>query len=80
MQTRLRSPYLKTMGLLEEYGEGIDRMFREMESRLMEPPIFEATSSSVTVTLRNRILVDVEDQLWLMQLGRERLTADEHQG
>ena len=27
-----------------------DRMDREMESRLMEPPIFEATSSSVTVT------------------------------
>ena len=68
---------LKTMGLVEEYGEGIDRMYREMESRLMEPPVFEATASSVTVTLRNRFLVDVEDQLWLMQLGREELTADE---
>ena len=68
---------LKTMRLVEEYGEGIDRMYREMESRLMEPPIFEVTASSVTVTLRNRFLVDVEDQLWLMQLGREELTADE---
>ncbi len=68
---------LKTMGLVEEYGEGIDRMYREMESRLMEPPIFEATASSVTVTLRNRFLIDVEDQLWLMQLGREELTGDE---
>ena len=68
---------LKTMRLVEEYGEGIDRMYREMESRLMEPPVFEATASSVTVTLRNRFLVDVEDQLWLMQLGREELTADE---
>ena len=68
---------LKTMGLVEEYGEGIDRMYREMESRLMEPPTFEATTSSVTVTLRNRFLVDVEDQLWLMQLGLEGLTADE---
>ena len=68
---------LKTMGLVEEYGEGIDRMYREMESRLMEPPTFEATTSSVTVTLRNRFLVDVEDQLWLMQLGREELTVDE---
>ena len=68
---------LKTMGLVEEYGEGIDRMFREMESRLMEPPVFEATSSSVTVTLRNRFLVDVEDQLWLIQLEREGLTANE---
>ena len=68
---------LKTMGLVEEYGEGIERMYREMESRLMEPPTFEATASSVTVTLRNRFLVDVEDQLWLMQLGQEGLTADE---
>ena len=68
---------LKTMGLVEEYGEGIDRMYREMESRLMEPPTFEATASSVTVTLRNRFLVDVEDQLWLMQLGQEELTANE---
>ena len=68
---------LKTMRLVEEYGEGIDRMYREMESRLMEPPVFEATASSVTVTLHNRFLVDVEDQLWLRQLGREELTADE---
>ena len=68
---------LKTVGLVEEYGEGIDRMYREMESRLMEPPTFEATASSVTVTLRNRFLVDVEDQVWLMQLGREDLTVNE---
>ena len=68
---------LKTIGLVEEYGEGIDRMYREMESRLMEPPMFEATASSVTLTLRNRYLVDVEDQVWLMQLGREDLTNSE---
>ena len=68
---------LKTIGLVEEYGEGIDRMYREMESRLMEPPVFKATASSVTVTLRNRFLVDVEDQVWLMQLGREDLTMNE---
>ena len=52
-------------------------MYREMESRLMEPPAFEATASSVTVTLRNRFLVDVEDQVWLMQLAREDLTTNE---
>ena len=69
---------LKTMRLVEEYGEGVDRMYREMESRLMEPPLFEATSSSVTVTLRNRCLVDVEDQVWLTLLGQQdHLTADE---
>ena len=68
---------LKTVGLVEEYGEGVDRMYREMESRLMEPPAFEATTSSVTLTLRNRFLVDVEDQVWLMQIGREDLTMNE---
>ena len=68
---------LKTVGLVEEYGEGIDRMYREMESRLMEPPAFEASASSVTVTLRNRFLVGVEDQVWLMRLGEEDLTISE---
>lgn len=68
---------LKTMGYVEEYGEGVDRMFHEMESRLMEPPVFDATSGSVTVSLRNRVLIDVEDQVWLRQLERDELTAHE---
>ena len=68
---------LKIMGLVEEYGEGIDRMYREMEARLMAPPVFEATAGSVTVTLRNRMLVDVEDQSWLNQLDRDDVTVDE---
>ena len=66
---------MKILGLVEEYGEGIDRMYREMEARLMEPPVFEATASSVTVILRNRMLVDVEDQSWLSQLDRDDITA-----
>ena len=68
---------LKILGLVEEYGDGIDRMYREMEARLLEPPAFEATASSVTVTLCNRMLVDVEDQIWLNQLGRDDVTAHE---
>ena len=68
---------MKIMGLVEEFGEGVDRMYREMEARLMEPPVFEATASSVTVTLRNRMLVDVEDQVWLNQLGRDDVAANE---
>lgn len=70
---------LKTLRLVEEYGEGVDRMYQEMEARLLEPPIFEATSGSVTVTLRNRSLVDVADQAWLAMFatypisGAERL-------
>ena len=43
---------LKTIGLVEERGEGIDRTYREMESRLMEPPTFKAKASSLPITLR----------------------------
>ena len=68
---------LKAMGFVEEYGDGVDRMYRDMETRLMEPPVFTAASGSVTVTLRNRFLVDVEDQVWLMLLGHEELSAAE---
>ena len=68
---------LKTMRLVEEYGEGIDRMYREMEARLLEPPIFLDSGSSVKVTLLNRFLVDVDDQVWLSLLGSYQLTADE---
>ena len=68
---------LKTVGLVEEYGEGIERMYREMESRLLDPPAFSATNSSVTVTLYNRCVIDVEEQLWLQALEGAHLTADE---
>ncbi|MYJ80700.1 MAG: hypothetical protein F4046_02615 [Acidimicrobiaceae bacterium] len=68
---------LKMAGLVEEYGEGVDRMYREMEARLMEPPIFFSSESSVTVTLRNRFLVDVEDQVWLSLLGQYPMTVGE---
>jgi ATP-dependent DNA helicase RecG len=69
---------LKTLNLVEEYGEGIDRMFNEMEARLMEPPHFAATPSSVTVTLYNRSILSIEDQAWLGLLGHlEDLTVQE---
>jgi ATP-dependent DNA helicase RecG len=68
---------LKLLGLVEEYGEGIDRMYGEMEARLMEPPVFTATASSVTVVLHNRFLVDVEDQFWLALLGQYDLSPPE---
>jgi ATP-dependent DNA helicase RecG len=69
---------LKTLNLVEEYGEGVDRMFNEMEARLMEPPHFAATPSSVTVTLYNRSILSIEDQVWLALLGHlEDLTVQE---
>ena len=58
-------------------GEGIERMYQEMESRLLEPPVFSATDASVTVTLYNRSAIDVAEQLWLQALDGVHLTADE---
>jgi ATP-dependent DNA helicase RecG len=68
---------LKMIDLVEEYGEGIDRMFDLMEARLMEPPLITPTASSVSVTLRNRFMVSVEEQAWLAALGHIQLTPDE---
>lgn len=65
---------LKLAGLVEEYGEGVDRMFDDMEARLMDPPTFVASSTSVTVILRNRVVVSIEDQVWLGLLARYDLT------
>jgi predicted HTH transcriptional regulator len=52
-------------------------MYHEMEARLMEPPVFTATHSSVTVAVHNRFLVDVEDQVWLALLGQYDLSPHE---
>ena len=68
---------LKSLALVEEYGEGVDRMFSEMEARLMEPPRFAATPSSVTVTLYNRSILSIDDQAWLALLGHLDLTVQE---
>jgi ATP-dependent DNA helicase RecG len=68
---------LKLLNLVEEYGEGVDRMFNEMEARLMEPPHFVATSSSVAVTLYNRSILSIEDQAWLSLLGHMDLSPPE---
>ena len=68
---------LKLLGLVEEYGEGVDRMFEQMEQRLMEPPVISASATSVTVTLHNRFLVSIEDQAWLGMLGHLAVTGAE---
>lgn len=68
---------LKALKLVEEYGEGIDRMFDLMDARLMEPPLIVSSQSSVAVTLKNRFLVSVEEQVWLAALGHMSLSSGE---
>ena len=68
---------LRDIGLVEEFGEGVDRMYREMEGRLMQPPTFAAAEASLIVTLYNRFLVSLEDQAWLQLLGAGPDSAEE---
>ena len=76
-RNRIVMRVLKLLGLVEEYGEGVDRMFREMEERLLQPPSFAATPASVTVTLKSQSRLSVEDQVWLQLLGRPNLSTAE---
>lgn len=76
-RNRLLMRNLAATGLVEEFGEGVERMHREMEARLMPPPEFTATAASVTVTLRNRFIVGLEDQMWLKQVGAGPDTTEE---
>jgi ATP-dependent DNA helicase RecG len=68
---------LKLLGFVEEYGEGIDRMFSAMDARLMDPPTIHASSNSVTVTLYSRSLLSAEDQAWSALLGSFAPTGNE---
>lgn len=60
---------LKILDLVEEFGEGMDRMYSAMEARLLPAPVVEATAESVTVTLLSRSPLGLEDQVWLSLLA-----------
>lgn len=55
---------LQRLGLVEEAGQGIDRMIREMEDALLDPPEFEEGDASFLVRLRGRSVFAAEDRLW----------------
>ena len=68
---------LNELGLVEEFGDGVDRVFEEMERRLLPDPDFQADQNSVVVTLLSQADVGVEEQAWLLLLGGVDLSADE---
>ncbi len=55
--------------LVEEAGTGIDRMIREMEDALLDPPEFEERSASFVVRLRGTSVFLAEDRLWIADLA-----------
>lgn len=68
---------LKTLDLVDEFGEGVDRMYDGMAGRLLPEPTWTATDASVTVVLRSESPVSVDDQVWLAMLGGTQMSADE---
>lgn len=68
---------LKSINLVEEYGDGIDMIFREMRSLGMKDPEIFPTTASVTVTLHNFSAFSVEEQVWLESFDPAVVTPDE---
>jgi len=68
---------LKTLDLVDEFGEGVDRMYEGMAGRLLPDPTWAASDASVTVVLRSESPVSLDDQVWLSMLSATQMTADE---
>jgi ATP-dependent DNA helicase RecG len=68
---------LQRLGLVEEAGQGIDRMIAEMEDALLDPPEFEERETSFVVRLRGTSVFAAEDRLWVSRLARFELSANE---
>jgi ATP-dependent DNA helicase RecG len=64
---------LADMGYMNEIGEGIPRMFEEMEHHGLQPPEFALEGFFVVVTLRNSPVYDDETLRWLNQFAASRL-------
>jgi ATP-dependent DNA helicase RecG len=76
---------LADLGYLKEMGEGVPRMFQEMEQHGLQAPEFSAEGFVFTVTLRNTPIYDDATLRWLNQfsatavnLRQRRLLAYAH--
>jgi len=69
---------LTDLGHMRELGEGIPRMFDEMERAGCNPPEIDLDGSSrLHVTLRNEVVFDAETVAWLERYGDVGLTRDQ---
>ncbi len=65
---------LSDLGYMREIGEGIPRMFQEMEQNALRPPEFFTEGFFFTVMLRNTPIYDDNTLRWLDRFDRSRLT------
>jgi ATP-dependent DNA helicase RecG len=64
---------LADLGYLREMGEGVPRMFQEMEHYGLRPPEFSSEGFIFTVTLRNTPVYDDDTLKWLTQFGSAQI-------
>jgi ATP-dependent DNA helicase RecG len=64
---------LADLGYLREMGEGIPRIFQEMEHHGLHPPEFSVEGFFFVVTLRNTPIYDEDTLRWLNQFPRGQI-------
>jgi len=64
---------LAELGYLREMGEGVPRMFQEMEGYGLHPPELSVDGFVFTVTLRNAPVYDETTLRWLNQFGTAQI-------
>ncbi len=64
---------LKALRFVRERGEGIPRMFDEMEGSCLPIPEFHAAGEIFTVTLRNMVVFDDETMTWLKSFPLDKM-------
>ncbi len=68
---------LVDLGLTRDQGEGIPRMFAEMEDAFLPAPRIEPTPRNVMVVLRNPTTLTEADRAFVARLAAEDLSQDE---
>jgi len=68
---------LVDLGFMRDQGEGIPRMFAEMERQFLPQPEIYASESEVRLTLRNTPTLSAPDRAFVESLGGQDLTDQE---
>ena len=69
---------LVDLGLTRDQGEGIPRMFAEMEDAFLPAPRIEPTSRNLTVVLGNTTTLTEADRTFVERLAAEELSQEEY--
>ncbi len=68
---------LVDLGAVRDQGEGIPRMFAEMEGLFLPEPTLTSDRRAFRVVLRNTPTLSIEDREWVASLGSEDLSSQE---